>query len=337
VGHPPETSLSGTNLEEYIFFNGKRVARRDVSGSVVHYYFADHLGSASVVTNSTGSTPFDEDLDYYPYGGIVATSTDNVPQNYKFNGKERDAESGLDNFGARYDSSQYGRFMTPDWADETDPVPYADEEDPQTLNLYAYVRNHPMSNRDADGHHQECGATTYSTDADGNLVVHANCYEVPDLSLSISCTFGFCSAADQAKFKAQLASYNDAFARGLVPIYAAPLPIGPGDLEALGELENLLQDLKNGLQPTADSPALQKIIDQLYKTKDTVPGGTAGAVRQEVKTGQAVGGKLHSIKAAERAGQLEKLINTGTLSTKDTTLATAIMQDLRDALALAGK
>jgi RHS repeat-associated protein len=33
---------------------------------------------------------------------------------YKFTGKERDSESGLDNFGARYDSSQYGRFMTPD-------------------------------------------------------------------------------------------------------------------------------------------------------------------------------------------------------------------------------
>ncbi len=32
----------------------------------------------------------------------------------KFTGKERDSESGLDNFGARYDSSQYGRFMTPD-------------------------------------------------------------------------------------------------------------------------------------------------------------------------------------------------------------------------------
>src|SRR5207302_4223608 len=33
---------------------------------------------------------------------------------YKFTGKERDAESGLDNFGKRYDSSSMGRFMTPD-------------------------------------------------------------------------------------------------------------------------------------------------------------------------------------------------------------------------------
>jgi len=31
-------------------------------------------------------------------------------------------------------------------------VPYADLTDPQTLNLYAYVRNNPLSRRDADGH-----------------------------------------------------------------------------------------------------------------------------------------------------------------------------------------
>lgn len=36
------------------------------------------------------------------------------PSTYKFTGKERDSESGLDNFGARYDASSMGRFMTPD-------------------------------------------------------------------------------------------------------------------------------------------------------------------------------------------------------------------------------
>ncbi len=33
---------------------------------------------------------------------------------YKFTGKERDTESGLDNFGKRYNASSLGRFMTPD-------------------------------------------------------------------------------------------------------------------------------------------------------------------------------------------------------------------------------
>ena len=75
-----------------------------------------------------------------------------VPQNYKFTGKERDTESGLDNFGARYDSSNLGRFLTPDWAERPTAVPYAAFGDPQSLNLYGFVRNDPVSLADADGH-----------------------------------------------------------------------------------------------------------------------------------------------------------------------------------------
>ena len=71
---------------------------------------------------------------------------------YKFTGKERDSESGLDNFGARYMSSQYGRFMTPDWSAKPEGVPYAKLDNPQSLNLYAYVLNNPVSRMDPDGH-----------------------------------------------------------------------------------------------------------------------------------------------------------------------------------------
>ena len=121
-----------------------------MSGSVVHYYFSDHLGSASVISNATGATIEDE-ADYYPYGGERAITTTD-PNNYKFTGKERDSESGLDFFGARYYASTMGRFMVPDWAAKATAVPYADFGDPQTLNLYGYVRNNPLSKADADGH-----------------------------------------------------------------------------------------------------------------------------------------------------------------------------------------
>ena len=67
-------------------------------------------------------------------------------------GKERDAETGLDYFGARYYSGAQGRFITPDWSAKPQAVPYARFEDPQTLNLYAYVRNNPLSRIDPDGH-----------------------------------------------------------------------------------------------------------------------------------------------------------------------------------------
>jgi len=67
-------------------------------------------------------------------------------------GKERDSESGNDYFEARYYSSAMGRFMSPDWSAKQDPVPYARLDNPQSLNLYAYLRNNPLGGVDADGH-----------------------------------------------------------------------------------------------------------------------------------------------------------------------------------------
>jgi RHS repeat-associated protein len=67
-------------------------------------------------------------------------------------GKERDAESGNDYFGARYYSSAMGRFMSPDWSAKEEPVPYSKLDNPQTLNLYSYVVNNPLTQIDDDGH-----------------------------------------------------------------------------------------------------------------------------------------------------------------------------------------
>ena len=70
----------------------------------------------------------------------------------RYPGKIRDTNSGLDYFGARFYESSMGRFMSPDWSEKVEPVPYAKLADPQSLNLYAYVRNNPLGGIDADGH-----------------------------------------------------------------------------------------------------------------------------------------------------------------------------------------
>src|ERR1700732_3333787 len=70
----------------------------------------------------------------------------------RYTGKERDAESGLAEFGARYYSSSIGRFMIPDWAAAPTDVPYAHFGNPQSLNLYSYVENNPTTMGDPDGH-----------------------------------------------------------------------------------------------------------------------------------------------------------------------------------------
>jgi RHS repeat-associated protein len=63
-----------------------------------------------------------------------------------FTGKERDAESGLDYFGARYFGSAMGRWTGAD-------APFADQKPmiPQSWNLYAYVRNNPLTFIDVSG------------------------------------------------------------------------------------------------------------------------------------------------------------------------------------------
>jgi RHS repeat-associated protein len=137
-----ETDGSGGLTKEYVFFGGKRIASRD-SSSAISYYLADHLGTARVVTNASGTVQ--DDSDFYPYGGERAISSSSG-NHYKFTGKERDSESGLDNFGARYDSSQYGRFMTPD------PLLNSGRPwDPQSWNRYAYTENNPLRYTDPTG------------------------------------------------------------------------------------------------------------------------------------------------------------------------------------------
>ena len=80
------------------------------------------------------------------------TVTDSCSQDFKFTGKERDSETGNDYFGARFYTSSFGRFMSPDWSAKVEPVPYAKLDNPQSLNLYAYAGNNPESVFDPDGH-----------------------------------------------------------------------------------------------------------------------------------------------------------------------------------------
>jgi RHS repeat-associated protein len=65
----------------------------------------------------------------------------------RYTGKERDTESGLDYFGARYYGSTMGWFMSPD----PSGLYFADPANPQSLNLYAYVQNNPLVHVDPTG------------------------------------------------------------------------------------------------------------------------------------------------------------------------------------------
>jgi len=115
------------------------------------YLFADHLGSTRAVWDSTGVKAR---YDYLPFGEDIPATTNGRSSLFgvaglkqKFTSKERDAETGLDYFGARYTSSAQGRFMSPDT-----PLTFADPENPQSWNLYSYSLNNPLRYTDPDGH-----------------------------------------------------------------------------------------------------------------------------------------------------------------------------------------
>ena len=109
----------------------------------VRYYHSDAIGSVRMVTDEAGQVI--QRYDYWPFG--VPTEMPVVAESRRFAGKERDADTRFDYFGARDYQSLLGRFNT------VDPVLPVDRAmmNPQRWNRYAYVSNNPMRNVDPTG------------------------------------------------------------------------------------------------------------------------------------------------------------------------------------------
>jgi RHS repeat-associated protein len=101
-----------------------------------------HQGIAA--PKSTLHQGFGVSISSTPLGIISPLYDDGIGSRYT--GKERDAESGLDNFGARMYASTMGRWMSPDPSNLG-----ADIYMPQTLNKYNYAVNNPLTIKDANG------------------------------------------------------------------------------------------------------------------------------------------------------------------------------------------
>ncbi len=111
--------------------------------SDVVYHHTDHLTGSNVDTDDMGNVL--QLLDYYPYGDVrLDEQSSSYENDYKFTGKEKDEDTGLYYYEARYYDSGIGRFISLDpW--------FGDISDPQSLNKYAYVRNNPLKYVDPSG------------------------------------------------------------------------------------------------------------------------------------------------------------------------------------------
>jgi len=94
-------------------------------------------------------------VDYLPFGGIRKQENSGEYENkYKFTGKERNVESGLDYFEARYYNSVSWRFRSIDrvfWEAWATKRWLSFLADPQQLNAYHYARNNPLIYNDPTG------------------------------------------------------------------------------------------------------------------------------------------------------------------------------------------
>ena len=136
---------TGNWTREEVYAGGKHLATfTPGTGGQAYWDLADWLGTERVRVNAiTGAVS--EKCTSLPWGdNLQCSSTDLSPMH--FTGKQRDPESGLDNFGARYNSSSLGRFMSPDSS------AYAKPLNPQSWNLYSYALNNTLLYVDPTGH-----------------------------------------------------------------------------------------------------------------------------------------------------------------------------------------
>ena len=130
-------------------------AGKSGGNATVNWLVTDHLGTPRMVVDKTGSLAAVKRHDYLPFGEELLSSqglrspalgygNDGVRQ--KFTAQERDVETGLDYFHARYYASIQGRFTSADdFVNDTIPL------DPASWNLYVYVRNNPLRFTDPTG------------------------------------------------------------------------------------------------------------------------------------------------------------------------------------------
>ncbi|MCD4753001.1 MAG: FG-GAP-like repeat-containing protein [Anaerolineaceae bacterium] len=150
-------------LIKYVYEGNNRVARSNIVASKSSgfqpssFYPHDHLGSTNLTLAVDATVT--EQLVNYPFGHArkeIYTPSQPCASNYKFTGKERDDESGLQYFEARYLVGHIGRFASVDSL--YSEVVSLDEEkfqrflkNPQEMNFYVYAQNDPIKFNDPSG------------------------------------------------------------------------------------------------------------------------------------------------------------------------------------------
>ncbi len=285
------------------------------SGTV--YQTEDPLGNTRAVTDSSGKIV--SRSDYMPFGeNIIGSSTYNragligygPPQGTElaFTGKERDAETGLDYFGARYFSGAQGRFTSPD-------KPFAGQNpaNPQSWNLYSYGLNNPLRYIDPTGHDPEeadpadngndCGKNMKDCGPQIRALPQTTLGQTQDRAvgalkgvgntiLDLAQMMGAPQAnVDQIKdfFNLEPTSQNQKFGAELGGILGMLLP--GGEAEKAGEVLEAASSAKAGLNLTKSLASEQQMSEILSGAGQIIAGpGARTALRDAPRLSVEYGG-----------------------------------------------
>ncbi len=293
-----EVDGSGTWRHTNVYNGGQMLATYDTHG--LHFPQTDPLGTVRVQATATGAA--EETCASLPFGdGLNCTPAISEPTEHHFTGKERDTESGLDYFGARYYASSMGRWMSPDWADKPEAVPYSSLDNPQTLNLYGYVGDNPLSHADPDGHcdanGQNCSVWDHVAGAIGGaLNIVPMTLNVPNqIFNAVSGAFGGPQVTELPMIQTDTHASEGGVMVGTAAAAAAPMAAAAAEVKTAGMVvgearaataaESVPESIPAG--PGArPSPSQQNAINQMGGARGC---STCGATSPGTKTGNWVG------------------------------------------------
>jgi len=216
----------------YIYANGQRIAK--IENNQTFYFHNDHLGSATVLSDSDGN--FIEEKRYDPFGAELQGTS-----KIGYNSKELDKDTDLNYYGARYYASEFGRFITADTVK-------GKLTNPQSLNLYTYTLNNPMKYIDPNGNqgYGVKGAGVYANNFDQSMQPIFKQYPIIH---KIASFLGYGSGKDAVRTQSEdIALPGSAFSGGIISkligrktMHMAGQPISKETVKALGKLKSVYE------------------------------------------------------------------------------------------------
>jgi len=294
-------SNSATQNTSYYYANDQLIAKKNPDGTK-QYVHNDHLGSTSVMTNQSGGLV--ESTTYDPWGEV---KTGGTKSKFGYTGQEKDSETGLNYYNARYYNSHVRRFTQPD--DIIQNV-YS----PQDLNRYSYVRNNPLKYTDPSGHQL---ATSAGLTLLGLSYLAAVVSTLPppritpkDVTIVASYVLGINSMQKQVAQLSNIVNAVKTSATTLSKSTTTPQAKISTGSPAVGNIQGLPPQIKNfnpNRNPTQDKKVpedqLKKIFDQLGEDLHDIKGkGSSrydifnddkGNLYQKPKNGQGEGEPLN--------------------------------------------